>query len=367
MPLFTSSAFASQILGGKNERSPLYLLFGSETQRLAASATKIKDLFLAQTGGEGNYFRYNNLGSGPDDASAVEVVAQLNTISMFGGGKIVWAGTLESPPKKEEAETLASYAQNPNPQCSLIVTVCVHGWDKKALEAFEKSPLVTSFSEKGAVVNFAPLKGGELVKWAQSRFRELSGQIGVEAAKRLVELADNDMDRLAGEIEKVALYAGEGNDVTLDMIEEIAGDHRTKSVWDFLALFRRKNLAGSVQALESLMAQNQPSQMILKVLTGEILKIGAALEFKRRGESVESFAGAMGQPSFKLRDQWADADKWTPKQVKTALRATLAASMNQMKAGVEPAVALTTMILTSLAGNPTAKPDGANGVSRTRP
>jgi len=367
MPLLTSSAFASQVLGGKNERSPLYLLFGTETQRLSASATKIKDLFLSQAGGEGNYFRYNNLGSGPDDATAMEVVAQLNTISMFGGGKVVWAGTLASPPKKEEADALAAYAQNPNPQCSLIVTVCVHDWRKEALASFEKSPLVTAFSQQGIAVNFAPLKGAELVKWAQSRFRERSCQIGTQALQRLVELADNDMDRLAGEIDKVALYAGEGCDVTLDVVEEVAGDHRTESIKNFLGYFRNKNLKGSIQAMESLMAQNLPSQMILKVLTGEIMKIGAALESKRRHESVESCAGAMSMPSYMVKDSWAVADKWSSKQVKAALRATLAASMSQMKAGVEPAVALTAMILTSLGGNPTVKPDGASGVLRPRP
>lgn len=367
MPLLTSSAFASQVLGGKHERSPLYFIFGPETQRLNDAASKIKDLFLPQAGGEENYFRYNRLGSGADETTAVEVAAQLNTVSMFGGGKIVWVGTLESPPKKEDTEALSAYAKNPNPQCTLIVTISSHGWEKKVADTFDKSALVTSFSEKGIAVKFAPMRGDELAKWAQSRFRERSCQIGTEAAQKLVELADNDLDRLAGEIEKVSLYAGEGNDVTLAMVEELVGDHRSKSVWDFLTLFRRRNLAGSILALDSLMAQNQPSQMILKVLTGEIMKIGAAQEFKRRRGSFESYAESLGQPSFKLKEIWADADKWSSKDVRTALRAALDASMSQMKAGVDPAVALTAMILTALAGNPTVKPGGQNSYPLTRP
>lgn len=361
MPLLTSSAFVSQVLGGKQGRSPIYFLFGPETQRLNDAATKLKDIFIPQAGGEENYFRYNRIGGGADETATSEVVAQLNTISMFGGGKVVWVGTLESPPKKEDIESLSAYAKNPNPQCTLIVTVSSHGWEKKAEEGFDKSALVAAFSEKGVAVKFSPLKGGELVKWAQSRFRDLSCQIGAEAAQRLAELSDNDMDRLAGEIEKVSLYAGEGNEVTLDMVEEIAGDHRTKSVWDFLALFRKKNLEGSIRALDSLMAQNLPSQMILKALTGEIMKIGAAQEFKRRRETGESCAVAMGLPWYQLRDQWEVADKWSPKDVKAALHATLEAGMSQMKAGVNPAVALTTMILTSLAGNPAVKTNGAGG------
>jgi DNA polymerase-3 subunit delta len=367
MPFLTSSVFVSQVLGGKRERSPLYLLFGSETQRINDAATKLRAILLSQTGGVENYFRYNRLGSGADETSSTEVAAQLNTVSMFGGGKVVWVGTLESPPKKEEAEALAAYAQNPNPQCSLIVTTCTHGWDKKALDTFEKSLLATTFSENGVAVKFAPLGAGDLVKWAQSRFRERSSNIGAEAAQKLVELTDNDMDRLAGEIEKLSLYAGDGSDVTLDMVEEITGDHRTKSVWDFLGHFRNKNLKGSILALESLIAQNQPSQMILKVLTGEIMKIGAAQECKRRRESVETCAGALGLPPFKLKDIWAVADKWSTRDVKRALRAVLEASMSQMKAGVEPAVALTAMTLTSLAGTAAVKPDERSGQAHTRP
>lgn len=361
MPFLTSSAFVSQVLGGKHERAPLYLLFGPDIQRLNDAAMKIRDVFLPQVGGEENYFRYNRLGNGAEEIPAAEVTAQLNTVSMFGGGKIVWVGTLESPPK-DWAEDVSAYAKNPNPQCSLILTVSVHGWEKKAVDSFEKSSLVSAFSENGVAVKFAPLKMDELVKWTQSRFRAQSCQIGEEAAHRLVELADKDMDRLGGEIEKVSLYAGRGADVTLDMVEEITGDHRTESVWNFLGHFRKKNMAGSVHALESLMAQSQPPQMILKILTGEIMKIGAALEFKRRRESLESYAGALGMPSFKLKDMWADADGWSSARVKTALRAVLDASMSQMKAGVEPTTALTAMILTSLA----VKPGGAAG-ARSRP
>lgn len=367
MPLLTPSAFTSQVLGGKQERSPTYFLFGTETHRLNDAATKIKGLFLPQAGGEENYFRYNRLGSGADETTAAEVAAQLNTVSMFGGGKVVWVGTLESAPKKDEAEALSAYAKNPNPQCALIVTISSHGWERKAVEGFDKSPLVAAFSEKGVAVKFAPLRGDDLAKWAQARFRERSCKMGMEAAQKLVELADNDMDRLAGEIEKVSLYAGEGNDVTLAMVEEIAGDYRSKSVWDFLSRFRKKDMEGSILALESLMAQNQPSQMILKVLAGEIMKIGAAQEFKRRRESVEAYAGALGQSSYMLKEIWADADKWTSKDVKTALRAALEASMSQMKAGVEPAVALTAMLLTALAVNPAGKPGGRDSHPRARP
>ena len=367
MAVLTSSAFVSQVLGGKHAKSPLYFLFGPETHRLNDAAIKLRDIFLPPAGGEENYFRYNRIGNGPDETTAAEVAAQLNTVSMFGGGKVVWVGTLESPFKKEDAEALSAYAQNPNPQCSLIVTLCVNGWEKKAVETFEKSALLTAFSQKGVAAKFAPLKEDELVKWAQSRFHALSSPIGVEAAHRLVELAGNDMDRLAGEIEKVSLYAGQGNDVTLEMVEESAGDHRTESLWNFLGHFRKKNLKESIRALDSLMAQNLPSQMILKVLTGEIMKIGVALEFKGKRESVESCAGALGLPSFKLKELWADADRWSPRQVKTALRATLDANMSQMKAGVEPTVALTAMTLTSLAGNPAAKPGERNAPLRFRP
>lgn len=366
MPFLTSTAFASQVLGGKHERAPLYLLFGPETQRLNDAAIKIRDIFLPQVGGEENYFRYNRLGNGTEETPAAEVAAQLNTVSMFGGGKVVWVGTLESAPK-DWAEDMTAYAQNPNPQCSLILTVSVHGWEKKAVDTFEKSKLTAAFSENGVAVKFAPLKMDELVKWTQSRFRAQSCRIGEEAAQRLAELADKDMDRLAGEIEKVSLYAGQGNDVTLDMVEEITGDHRTESVWNFLGHFRKKNIAGSVHALESLMAQSQPPQMILKILTGEIMKIGAALEFKARRESLESYAGALGLPSFKLKELWADADGWSSTRVKTALRAVLDANMSQMKAGMEPTLALTAMILTSLAGKPAIKPGGRDGVFRTRP
>lgn len=355
MPFLSSSSFVSQVLGGKLGMAPVYLLFGQETQRLNESAAKIKEMTLPLAGGEENYFRYVRLGDGADETSATEVAAQLNTVSMFGGGKIVWVGTLESLPK-DEAEALTAYAQNPNPQCALIVTISLNGWEKKAVDAFESSKLVTAFSEKGVAVKFAPPRTEELVKWVQSRFNERSCRIDTDAAQRLVELADKDMDRLAGEVEKIALYAGPGSGVTLDMVEESTGDYRTESIWDFLKLFRRKDLPGSIRALDSLMSQNVATQVTIKTLTGEIMKIGAALEYKKRRESMESYASALGQPSFKVKDLWVDADRWSPRQVKNALRAVLNATMSQMQAGVDPAVAMNAMVLAALSGNAAKKP-----------
>lgn len=317
---------------------PVYLVYGSEPRRIKDAAAKLKDKILPAAG-EGNYFRHIRLGDGSEDPAAGDIVAALNTVSMFGGGKLVWLGPLESI-KKEDAAALTEYVRNPAPGSTLILTLAAPKGEKRALDAIERSELVRETEARWPVVKLTSHRGDDILKWAGSRLRGEGVSIDRPALERLVELCGRDMDRVAGEIEKLRDYAADGGGISIGDVETAVGDHREDKLWDLTTAFRRKDLKAAAAALENLFGQNLPWQLILKVLTTELLRLAAAGSLRRRGEPFEAFAAAVGGPAFPLRQAWADSERWTQEQILTGLRRIMAANLDMLVKGAPAETAL---------------------------
>lgn len=284
-----------------------------------------------------------------DDGGTVSgagIAALLNTMSMFGGGKLVWAGPLEWL-NKEDMESLASYAADPNPQSTLIVSYIT---DKRS-DPFEKSGLVKNAAKSGVVVKLPAPEGERVREWAVSRFGRMGKKISTDAAQRLCDLAGGDVDRLAAEIEKLALYAGESDQVTMDSVEEMVSDHRENEIWDLTGAISRGNLPSAVAALENLLANNRPPQMILKSLTTEVMRLYCARRFKADGRPETEFAPAVGAHPFAVRNTWRDADKWPAQRALSAMRGVMETNMSLMRSGAEPHSALYRLVMELCGGN----------------
>ncbi len=346
MARITSDKFAGLLKNGDiiKRRDAVYLLYGKEPKRISEAAHALKNAIIPELGGEDNYFRYLKAGTEPDEADIRDVIAQLNTVSMFGGGKLVWLG-LVNKVDRQMAEPLISYAKNPNPQSTLIITVSVpkESWD--ALAAFEKSAFLKELTAFATVVRFSTPNRNELNKWLLSRMHSSGLSIGHEAAALLIELCGHDSDRLDGEIVKLTAYAGDKKEVTLEDVEEAVGDYRTENIWGLTKAFGRLDLGEAQAALSNLLENNTPAQAILKILTIEIMRIAAALDHRLHGRNFSSFCAELGSGPFPLKDAWANSDKWTPDLARRSLRGALKAYMDIMRGGVSPETSLQAMLV----------------------
>lgn len=297
---------------------------------------------LRDIAGADNCFHYTSAGPGADDISIAEVISQLNTISMFGAGKVVFLGPMKKP-LKEGMKELAEYASAYNPDSTFIIAIIM---DAKGLNDFEKSPLakaVTTAGAAGAAVRFARMNSNEVKKWVKEWINLKGLSISDAAAERLVALGDTNLTLLGGELEKLYSYVGEDKEITRQTVEEVVADHRESMVWDFTDAIARRDFSGAVTLLDSLLENNQPLQMILKMLTGEIIRLAAAKGYKNRGESFEAFAAGMGGSLFPLRKAWANANGWKEGDFVKALRGVLKAYMDNMVTGASARTTLNTL------------------------
>jgi DNA polymerase-3 subunit delta len=341
-----SAAALEKRLAAKKEfdRAPVYLLFGPDSRRVNDLATRIKDRLVA-TMGEDNYFRYVRIGAGSDEAGGADVVAQLNTVSMFGGGKVAMIGPMDAPPKAD-ADALAAYAASPNATSTLILALTTPKDDGKALTTLEKSALAKSVETGGGqIVKFAPPRAADVVKWGGERFATRGIDIDPAALDRLVELSDNDPDRVMGEVEKLIAYVGEAAKVTLDDVDATVGDHKQRKISDLLGAVRGRNIVDATAALENLMAQNVPSQMILKIIVTELMRLWVVVDDRQKKIDADGLARAMGISPYLLKGAVADAARWDTNKVRRALEETMAATLDPMRTGLPAHAALSRLVV----------------------
>jgi len=329
----------------QKQREPVYLLYGKEPERISKAAHSLKKALQSNPDSEDNYFRYLKTVSSPDDTSIGEVIAQLNTVSMFGGCKLVWLGHLDKVDEDTEGPLL-SYCKNPNPQSALIITVV---FDKSSwgnpLAAFERSSFFKEMVKTSVVVQLKTVSAKDLPRWVISRFRAEDLTIDQEAIDMLIELCGQDTSRLETEIVKLSDYVGGKKNVIIEDVEITVGDFRTENIWALTNAVGRLDTAGSHAALSNLLKNNTPTQMILKMLTTEIMRIAAALDIRLKEQSFNSFSSELGGSPYPLRAAWANSAGWTPQLARRGLRATLKANMDIMKGGVSPETGLHAMLL----------------------
>ena len=116
-------------------------------------------------------------------------------------------------------EVLAEYLAAPSERTVLVIVLS--GPVRKTHPLVK---LVKSFEDTVAEVEeLKPLKDYSAGKWLEARAAKIGVRLDAGAADRLFEMTGYDKAALAGELEKLSLFAGERRAVKLDDIERLAG------------------------------------------------------------------------------------------------------------------------------------------------
>ena len=126
-------------------------------------------------------------------------------------------------------------------------------------------PLLRDLSAVAEVREFAPLNFNELRGWVQARVADAGGNMTAQAVQLLVDLIGPDLWALAGEVEKLTLYAA-GRAVTAEDAEALVVSAREVSVFAMVDAVLEGNRA-PVSYLLAMLAR----QVRLMVLAKDLL------------------------------------------------------------------------------------------------
>jgi DNA polymerase-3 subunit delta len=275
------------------ELKPVYLIAGDDDAKIDAWRARLRSRAEAE-GGRGALETFDAATGGPGD-----VVAALAALTFQTGTRYLLADGVERW-KPAELEPLAAALGQLPPDTVLV------------LIARGKAPsrLVTATEEAGGDVRrYDAPKPWELPKWVVQRAREEGLQLDQEAAKTLVGVVGSGQQRLAREIEKLALAAHPAGRLAAGDVAQLAGGDTAPQVYDLADALVAGDVRRTLALAEEIRrAEDRPSRLIYAIVR-RLREVQRAAELVEGGVPEQEVAGALKAPPWAAKRILAQARK----------------------------------------------------------
>jgi DNA polymerase-3 subunit delta len=270
--------------------------------------------------------------------SLAEVTAACDTVPFLAAHRLVivegllarlaGAGRGRRGGRKPSAEIaawlpLADYVGRMPPSTHLVL---VDG------EVQGENPLRDALKAKGEVREFRPLSPRAVPDWIGSRARSLGLTLTPGGVRLLAEFVGNDLWTLAGELEKLSVYAG-GRPVGEEEVRALVTAVRETSVFPLVDAIVEGRPATAVRLLRQMFRQQSSASYVLAMIQRQFRHLAVAREMMEAGASSRRIGEALRLPDFALDRLLEQATRYPPLRLRAAFRRLLEADL-QIKRGI---------------------------------
>jgi DNA polymerase III subunit delta len=325
---------------------PLYLVVGEE-QVLRDEVVAV--LRAAALGGGLADFNEDKFTAGEVDIE--KVIGAARTAPMMSPRRYVLVRSVErwdsanadatpSDDKKMSAlDRLTEYAAAPiDSTCVVITGLKIDG--RRKLSAIAK--------KEGFVVTCDSLGRRELPEWILERCAARGNPIDPTVADLLAEIAGPSLASVSDAVERLALFAGAGNEITEDAVTACVARVRTQDTWAVVGAVGERDLKKALAALADAYDPRDRGLPLLGALAWSIRQLAKFQLAQRAGASMDEAAKRAGvyQP-FRARELAQRAKQFQGKELERWLL-VLAETDLALKSSRRPADAILEEMLTRL-------------------
>jgi len=221
----------------------IYVIAGKESSLISAEAEKLIDQILPP-----QQKTTGLLNAEPDKVSITEILDELRTIPFLTDKRVVLVKEADKF-ISENRELLEKYFDAPSPTGILVLTV--NTWQSNTKLA-KKLPKV------GKLISVTQPKlwqlPGRLAQYAADAHDK---KINRQAAELLIELTGDNLLRLYGEIDKLALFADKEKSITTAHIEALIGHNRLFNAFAVIDAIIARNAAQATNRLRNMFAEDK--------------------------------------------------------------------------------------------------------------
>jgi DNA polymerase-3 subunit delta len=308
---------------GHTRPAPAYLFVGPENYGRQTCRKALIEWALGPEEREEGLTRHDL-----DEISLAAVIDDARSLSLFSPNRVIWVSPAEaalpkgkSEEKGEQAVALAEYLRDPSPGVTLVFDAARYdfeGEDKAKVERLREF-----YAPVRAVVEFPRYTNQSALRLAQELAQQAGLKVGREELDLLVEALGAEAERIAVEIEKLRLYAGEGKRITLEEISQLIPDARATTIFALVERLGQKDQARALEALETLVRQGEYLPRVLTFL---------ATQFRLALVTKEAGLKSVGQMQSHFAKQ--GIPMW-PARAQQVLRTASAFSREQLQRGIE--------------------------------
>ena len=174
----------------------------------------------------------------------------------------------------------------------------------------EAHPLRAALAAVGEFRTFPALSRRDAGGWLRDRARAVGVRLTPSAERRLLGRVGVDPWALAGELEKLRLYAGDVavDDADVDMLSPL---NREATIFQLVDAVAEGRSAGAMQALDVLRAGSEAPQQVLAMIARQFRMIVVAREILDKGGTITTVQERLRVPPFLARRVVEQAQRYS--------------------------------------------------------
>lgn len=260
------------------------------------------------------------------ETSLDTVIEDARTLSLFAGARLIVAYNAEAllqraPEEEVPGDPFRGYFRNPTPGVVILVEALRFDWDdrdeKKKLER-----LARYFSAVPVTVEMRRLDPRAALEGARKLARRHRLTIADPLLAELAEALGYDMARIANEISKLALFAGDGREITRDDLAALVPEARTSGLFELTNALAVRDRTRALQILDTLSRMDVYFPLQVNFLAGLFrYALAVKLAGARNAGEVNRLFQRLGLPVWPARAQQAleTANRFTRAQLERAM------------------------------------------------
>ncbi|MDZ4800481.1 MAG: DNA polymerase III subunit delta [Bryobacteraceae bacterium] len=296
--------------------APAYLFLGPEAFDRDRCRKALVERALPAEDREAGMIRHDL-----DEVELAEVLDDAQSFSLFAANRLIWVSGAEaalprgraiaaasedddegggSGKGKDGASGLSAYLRNPAPGTVLVFNCSrydLEGEDKARVDRVRKF-----YSGIQQVVEFAHYTPELARRLAGQLAKERGVRIGPSELELLTEVLAGDAQRIANEIEKLALYAGRDRAVTEEDIWNLTPNAKASTIFALVNAVARRDRAASLESLDVLVREGEYLPLALSFLATQFRLALVAREAKlTNANQIQSFFQKQGTAMWRSR------------------------------------------------------------------
>ncbi|MBI3405468.1 MAG: DNA polymerase III subunit delta [Acidobacteria bacterium] len=257
MPSVTAEQWLAKL--GKGQPIPAVVLVGSDLYLRDLCHARLLEAFIPEAARAWAVTRLSL-----EDTALSEALQQAQMLPMLSPRQIILVSNLEALARlgdenRERAEKeLEAYLAEPAPFTILVLEAVSLDQRTRLSKLLNSAALVVS-------VELAEGKGDDkreaTVKACQRLIpgmaKELKITINDDAAEELAEATNGDLARIRTELEKLAIYAGDGKNITVPDIDALVVSDQKSSVWQLADMLAERRGDRAFQFVDQLIREGE--------------------------------------------------------------------------------------------------------------
>lgn len=276
-------------------------LYGEEQFLVERAVQKLLELAIDPSLKDFNFNLYFG-----NESKGIDIVDTAQTLPMFSERRAVLVKRAEQL-KADALEAMLPYIQNPAPGTCLLMT---------GVKIDQRKKFFLELKKHGVLVEYKRIYDNKLAGFIQTEAVAQGKPIETAAAELLAALTGNNLQELSSQIEKLAVYAGTKQRITVDDVKTMASSSKAFTAFELAKFLGLRDLPNSIRSLDALFLNGEDAPMMIGALTRHFRQLWRVRELLDKKMSSSDIGRELAINAFFLGDIVAQARNFPRRELK---------------------------------------------------